>query len=83
MSLGQKWQRTQVCKILSANAQGAHANFWEIGVVGFLLFSMYSHEILTMLPSSFQCIFNMFLKFFCGFHSLFPIAPHFNPNPLP
>jgi hypothetical protein len=25
----------------------------------------------------------MFLKFFCGFHNLFPIAPHFNPNPLP
>jgi len=54
-------------KLLSANAQGVHAIFWEIGVVGFLLFSMCSNEILTMLPSSFQCVFNMFLKVFYVF----------------
>jgi len=58
--------------------QGAHAIFWEIGVVGFLLISMCSHEILTMLPSSFQCVFNMFLKFF--FFNVFPWNSHHSPS---
>jgi hypothetical protein len=70
-------------KLLAANAQGAHAIFWEIGVVGFLLFLMCSHEILTVLPSSFQCVFKLFLKFFYVFPNLLPIAPHFIPNHLP